>query len=153
MGYTLKIGNAKPVTDEYSFDWEVESARHDDAPAFGEPTDYTNARWPSYSAWADFCRDTGLYDMFLDKEEDYALIANHPGIAPINAGHLARVQAAIVQRKLATGDKPPGFWDYDKETNKEIDNGKDYQLVRLLWLEYWMKWALANCEHPAFQNS
>jgi len=53
MGYTLRIG-------ELGDDGEVETVRHDDAPAFDEPTDYTNDRWPSYTAWWGFVRACGL---------------------------------------------------------------------------------------------
>jgi hypothetical protein len=157
MGYSLRIGNA--VLEECSpsdYDgmfiarYRAEGASHPEAPAFGEPTDYTSQRWPSYSNWAEFGRETGLTDLFFGEE---GIMREHPGCFLLTNDHLLQVREAMEQRKLATGGKPPGFLDYDEETNQEVDNGKDPQLARLVWLEYWMAWALANCERPALENS
>jgi len=44
---------------------------------------------------------------------------------------------------------PPGFeaeWDYDGPPNY------DYSLARLIWLQWWVNWAITNCETPAISN-
>ena len=110
MGYSIRIGNAKP---EWSKDdgelwarWSVDPKALDDAPTFpnDEMTGNGNCRSPSYSGWAYFCRDAGIYDLFLEKWE--GLMSPHPST-----------------------------------------------LARLIWLEFWMRWALKNCETPAIENS
>ena len=115
MGYTLTIGE--------NINGDIETVRHVDAPAFGEPTDYTNARWPSYTAWWGFVRATGLDACFK------RLLTPHPGIQPLTKEHLnafKKVNAAVLDQ-----------WDCN----------------RLTWLIYWIEWALANCKNPAISNS
>jgi hypothetical protein len=158
VGYNLKIGNA--VLEEVDPDdcdgkfcakYLIEGAHHDGAPAFGEPTDYTNQRWPSYSAWADFCKETGLHALFFDKYD--GIMREHPGCFKLTEDHLGQVREALERRKQTTGGRPPGFYDYDEETQQDVDNGNDPQTARLVWLEYWMAWALEHCERPAIENS
>jgi hypothetical protein len=162
MGYTIRIGNAKPEfskeDDELHACWSVEGMASDDAPTFShdEMTGNGNARSPSYSGWADFCREAGIYDMFLEKYE--GLLDPHPGCKMLKDHHLTQVQAAL-QRWRPRTDKPPGFegWpELNKATGEyeAIDRGKyDSTLARLIWLEFWMTWALKNCETPAIENT
>lgn len=117
MGYTLRIG-------ELGDDGGVETVRHDDAPAFDEPTDYTNARWPSYTAWWGFVRECGLDALFKNE-----LLAEHPGVCSLRAAHLKTFES--VDR-----------WRLDR-----------YDRNRLTWLIYWTRWALDNCKRPVFYNS
>jgi hypothetical protein len=153
MGYNFIIGNA--VLEEIDPDNpgrppRVENAEHPDAPAFGEPTDHTNERWPSYTAWRDFCKEVGLVDLFYNKNS--GLIAQHPGACELTQVHLDEIARALEHRRASNGDKEPGFEDETPE-GELIDTGKDAQLARLVWLEYWVRWALRNCEHPIFRNS
>lgn len=114
MGYTLKIGQRVGDT--------VATERHASAPADGVPTDYTNARWPSYTGWSDFCRNTGLGALMAE------LMPEHPGIAPIEPRHLAIINAVSKQ------------------------DLSDHDRARLEWLQYWVNWALSKCDSPAFYN-
>jgi hypothetical protein len=158
MGYTLTIGEAKlREHDPLDCDGEliaryvVEHVSHPDAPAFGEPTDRTNSRWPSYSVWRDFARDVGLEDFFYCKER--GLIRSHPGCFLLQGHHLEEIRAARLRRQGSNGGRPPGFWDEDEKTHQYIDNGNDPELARLIWLEYWVNWALSDCKVPAIANS
>lgn len=161
MGYTFKIGNAVP---EFSKDdgylsarWVVEPMRRDDAPTFphDEMTGNGNDRSPSYSAWSEFCKATGIYDVFYDERGH--LHAGHPGCVMLKRSDLERVKEAR-EAWQKTSTLPPGFegWSvYDEATKTSTtpDEGKyDYQLARLIWLEWWMAWALDNCETPAIEN-
>lgn len=162
MGYNFTIGNAVPEfrneDGELSARWVVEGASSDDAPTFpnDDATGNGNGRSPSYSVWADFCRDTGLYDLFYDERGH--LHAGHPGCVMLKRSDLERVKEARDEwQKKAT--LPPGFAGYP-EFNKEkqewehADDGKyDGALARLIWMEWWMAWALDNCETPAIQNT
>jgi hypothetical protein len=164
MGYTLKIG-------ELDFDYDqdedypsiyltAKTVSHPDAPAFGEPTDHENQRWPSYTAWAEFCRDAGLYDLFFGKEtRDDTLIREHPGCIPLTEKHRREVNAAMEAWKVKYPDAVPTYGEkcpegehplmWTDENNPE-ENGK---MCRLVWLHYWVNWAMDNCERPVFANS
>jgi hypothetical protein len=162
MGYTLSIGNAKVESgNEYGelwARWSVEAATHPDAPTFpnDDMTGNGNHRSPSYSAWAEFARNTGLETLFFDK--DAGLIAKHPGCVPLTEAHHTEVLAAL-NRWRATAEKPPGFSGIGALNEKTRqwetpDQGRyDHTLARLLWVEWWMRWALQNCETPAFENT
>lgn len=116
MGYTLKIGQR---TEGWAQD-----ARDDNAPAFDEPTDYTNERWPSYTAWAEFCDESGLKSLFYGEG---GLLASHPGIVPLTDEHKKAIDA--------------------------VGSLSGHNQVRLEWLQYWVTWALENCSDPVFCNS
>jgi hypothetical protein len=162
MGYTFKIGNAEP---EFSKEdgklyaaWTVSGTKSEDAPTFpgDELTGNGNSRSPSYSVWPEFCRAAGIYDLFFDDRGD--LIGGHPGCILITDRHLSEVRAAS-KRMQAAATKPPGFCGYpkfDRESRKWItpDEGVyDHNLARILWLEWWMEWAVKNCDTPAIQNT
>ena len=153
MGYTLKIGNAVIATYDDSISIEVESVENNDAPAFGEPTDHTNSRWPSYSSWGNFCEALDLEEvMFGDDnyfyvgDEQYTpLIDEHPGHTRIMEVHYTFVESKVKEYKEKN---PDNFAKYD-----ENDPLADGNLCRAEWLLYWMRWALDNCEAPVFTNS
>ena len=154
MGYTIKIGEAI-VDVDYDFDYvtvDVRDEKHDNAPAYGEPTDFTNQRWPSYSGWNEFCKDTGLYDLFYD--DDKGLIRPHPGEKPLKQEHLDMINEAVECRQKENGGKPAQTWDPKISITEDsrINDG-DSQLSRLLWLQYWVKWALENCKQPINKNT
>lgn len=71
MGYTITIGQLEirkepeDGLDCACISFGAEGVYHDNAPAFGEPTDHENQRWPSYSSWSDFLQNAGLYDIFF----------------------------------------------------------------------------------------
>lgn len=159
MGYTFLVGNAcAPVNDagvdesdedyrdpkDFST-WRVEWLELPDAPAF--PNDFRprcNERSPSYSAWSAFCKETGLTDYFYDARGH--LRAGHPGCVRITINDVNLVTAALEAYRLKT-TRQPGF-----AAEGEDDTVYDYQLARLMWLHWWMVWAVENCENPAIQN-
>ena len=154
MGYKFTIGNATPKFDKSDFPylgagWSVAGATHPDAPTFpgDEMTGNGNARSPSYSVWSDFCKDVGIYEVFYYQSGH--LIAGHPGCAGITP-EMVDVVAGALKGRMAKASLPPGFeseWGYDGPPNY------DYNLARLIWLEWWMRWAIANCETPAIENT
>jgi hypothetical protein len=147
MGYYIAIGNAVP---EFSKDygelyacWKVVETENDYAPNF--PGDHVtakrNIRMPSYTGWSEFCDKVGLTELFFARPE--GLFFQHPGCVMITQDHYQQVYDALKEyRKHAK--RPPGYDDF---------GNLDYNLARLMWLEYWMKWALENCETPAIFNS
>lgn len=149
MGYNIYIGNAVPEFDKSDFPylsarWIVQHAEHPDAPDFSAdncPTKNTNARFPSYGVWHNFCEWAGLEDMFYN--EDYGLINQHPGCSGITLEQVLEVETAL-QHKKNVATLPAGFCE---------DGSKGHNLARLMWLAFWMRWAVENCETPALYNS
>lgn len=141
MGYDFIIGE-KTIDDE---DEEVtmvwaEEVEHENAPAFGEPTDYSNERWPSYTVWHYFCKDTGLYELFYERKDK--LIPEHPGYQSLTPFHQQKINTAY---KVFKANHPEAELDIEK------DEASGW-LCRLEWLKYWVDWALENCENPVFCN-
>jgi hypothetical protein len=163
MGYTLKIGEAIIRYDSESVGIDCDIVRHDNAPAFGEPTDYENQRWPSYSSWAETMKALDLIDVMFNQanggdgcfehngEERYPLIEQHPGAAPITIEHLEKVKKKVAAYKAK---HPTHIAKYLPDGADGWDASiYDGVLCRAEWLIYWMEWALANCKMPVFVNS
>jgi hypothetical protein len=153
MGYTFTIGNASPKFSKDDFPylsarWEVEGATHPDAPVFpnDEMTGNSNSRSPSYTVWSDFARETGLYQFFYDDRGH--LNAVHPGCIGLTKEDADLISAALARYQVSAL-LPPGFegWDYNGPARY------DYHLARLIWLDWWVRWAVENCETPAMENT
>lgn len=149
MGYSIYIGEytIDPIDPRYPDDEPYVHCPEitlPDAPAFleDEMSAHNNGRHPSYSGWNDFVWDVGLHEFFFHKQ--YGLMREHAGIFDITKEHLFVVQEALVDYRKKVGDIEPRFG------SRYIKNGN---LARLIWLEWWMKWALANCKRPAISNS
>lgn len=152
MAYDIYIGNAVPTTIEeddgsYYSVWggvTVNRVELEDAPSF--PNDHMtgkgNSRHPGYGQWADFCSAVGLTDLFFNKA--HGLMRVHPGTFKLEFEHLVTVRDALYEYREAHPDAVPGWHDVDR-----VENGN---LARLLWLEFWIDWALKNCERPAIHN-
>lgn len=146
MGYTLTIGELAIETDYHATQDDVgikfyaKSERHDDAPAFGEPTDHTNSRWPSCSTWAAFAADSGLeYALYFDGE----LVGGHPGIRLVTTSLCNAVEVALDNFRTAN----------PTAVARLGGTLADGTLARLVWLDYWCRWARKNCATPIIENS
>lgn len=144
MGYTLKIGEAtiEPDPEIFYIRTGVRGEEHENAPAFGEPTDRSNSRWPSYNNWYEFERVFNLEDVFRDEKK--GLITGRPNVALITKWHKERIDQEYENFMKKYPDSKPCY-------NTESD--KDKYLVRMVWLKYWVDWALENCNVPAFYCS
>lgn len=174
MGYTLKVGEA-------AIDWtddfvrvDCDTVEVDDAPAFGEPTDRSNERWPSYIGWHDACDALGIAEIMFGTDRSKweievrpgvfcsTLIADHPGAAPITPEHLSYIQTKVDAYKARHPDHiakyPPlkaGVVPRElgnPQSDYVEDDRYDGNLCRAEWLVFWMRWALANCTKPVFVN-
>ena len=154
MGYNIIIGNAEPFFDKDDFPflfarWRVKTIELDNAPSFiNDCTSKSNMRSPSYTVWSDFCRSTGLYELFFNAANGLISACGHPGCIGITKDDLDTVSQSLA-RYQSKSTLPAGFetWDYKGSPNY------DYHLARLIWLEWWMRWAIENCETPAIHNS
>ena len=147
MGYNLTIGEAdfKFYNEEgleSSCDMTAKGFRHDNAPAFGEPTDFTSERWPSYSSWSNFCDEAGLKDVFYYEGGGH-LRGGHPGCIPVEIEMQKRVNKALADWRVSHPDAKENF----------DDTGDSGYLCLLVWLDYWVNWVMDNCEKPVFANS
>lgn len=165
MGYTFLIGNATVRSGEdddclWAY-WEVAGETHPEAPVFPNDTmtGNSNMRCPSYFVWDDFCTQTNLHDVFYN--EQGILHCGHPGCMMITQELLDTVKAALDSYRLKA-TKPPGF-QRDKDLLLNPATGTWYtppeleiydpMFARLIWLEWWMRWAFNNCPTPAISNS
>jgi hypothetical protein len=130
-----------------------------DAPAFGDPTDRMNQRWPSYGVWRPFLKEVGLLGLFYDTEgtdpNGGDVLGGHPGVVPLTQGWADKVHAARLHREATNGGKPAGFFAPDETSKHEFDvkdNGNDPHLARLIWLDFWCDWAMKNCKQPVIAN-
>lgn len=168
MSYSIKIGNAEidhvvdedEVNESPEYRIRVRTMELPEAPSFtGDINDRKNVRWPSYGGWARFCENTNLGELFYGPpgERSAGLFASHPGAVQLTRQHLARVRAATEEylaRPWPAKERIPG-WDptLERYSSKDGDPCYDADLARLRWLEWWMDWALKNCEHPCMENS
>lgn len=150
MGYTLKIGEAEIVNypEDGYISIGVKGVEHKEAPAFGEPTDFSNQRWPSYTSWHNFARFVGLHDLFYD--EDEGLIRRHPDTFPLTPSHKEIIDKAYEAFKVKYPDAVASFAE---DGNYDEFPEENTWLVRLEWLKYWVDWSLENCQNPVFYNS
>lgn len=148
MSYDIYIGEAKfhiPEKDEIKdynqIKVRVQSVSLPEAPVFdGDAmTGNGNSRHPGYTQWASFLEHVGLNELFFG---DGGLMSDHPGCSYITKEHVEQVKAALEKYKERFPTAQPGFNDR-----------QDALLARLIWLEWWMSWALKNCKVPAIFNS
>lgn len=176
MGYSLRIGEAKMEWNDERVSIDCDIVRQDDAPAFGDPTDYENQRWPSYTAWANAMRALGLVDLMYDRRNGgsgelqyggkwlYPLIQEHPGASPITELHAEYAEEKlrhykalhpthVAQYAPPKPDAKPFFGDRYRDEDLVDDPKYDGNLCRGEWLVYWLRWAVDNCKQPVFVNS
>lgn len=158
MGYTLTIGELQIGYFNDNGDPHIalsaRQERHKKAPAFGEPTDYTNTRWPSYTVWTEFTEFAGLYSLFFAENREDRLIYSHPGCVPLTEQHRQEVNQAFEAFKLKYPNAVSTYGNTDNPLDVDPENPEENgYMCRLVWLHYWVNWALDNCEKPVFGNS
>jgi hypothetical protein len=166
MGYNITIGELDVFYDQEDsyIGLTAKVVEEENAPDHCKYTGKGNSRSPSYTAWSVFCEEAKISELFygqgwssefrqyLNCGEDFhrevPLLRDHPGAQPITQKDLNYIQYKLKNYQETNPNAVPGFWE---EYN--VDNGKDPVLARLIWLEFWMNWALENCERPVIANS
>lgn len=168
MSYDIYIGQAiiEDISDEYSNEYtvryRVKGNSVAEAPEFrgDNMTGKGNSRHPGYSQWSDFCNRHNLYNFFFDKEE--GLMREHPGCFKLTEYHTTIVRATLekYQAILPTGTIPGTCMceqcaskNWCKNDELPHQDNLNYDLARLMWLDFWFRWALDNCKMPAIFNS
>ncbi|WP_277967074.1 hypothetical protein [Pantoea trifolii] len=148
MGYSFTIGNLEVEKepenglDSDCISFSAKGVKLAGSPAFGEPTDETNQRWPSYSSWSNFLDSVGLYEVFFN--ENGHLIGGHPGVRLVT-----KEMVDVVSNKRSELEEANPALKADFNTGRVIDG----YYCRLIWLDYWLKWSFENCETPVIANS
>jgi hypothetical protein len=145
MCYVIRIGNRAQADTRVP--WQhVKVLELDEAPAFpGDDRARLNERMPSSAIWERLVAEAGLQTLFFSPET--GLFAQFPGCAALTQAHLAEVRVAVETFRGRHPAAAPRFaWD-------ERDLPADADLARLLWLEWWMGWALTHCQNPAIYNA
>lgn len=154
MGYTIKIGQAEPAevdSDTHEYEFSVVDLVLPEAPAApGDVNPHANYRWPSYSVWAEFCRNVGLYELFY--ADDGGLIRPHPGVVVLREHHAETIAGALRAHRAKYPSAIARFEEDNFRTPPQFDTC-DYSLARLEWLDWWVRWTLKNCSRPAIANS
>ena len=159
MGYDIYIGEAE--IDDYpdgSPMLRVNRREEAAAPMFpgDDLTGRSNSRHPSYTGWSEFCRKTGLYDLFFD--ESVGLMRRHPGIERITPRVLATVRASLDAYQTTYPSAQPGWCRCQvclpyAAVPDAAHVHLDGDLARLTWLAWWMDWAIRECRRPCCYNS
>lgn len=178
MGYSITLGEARIgyyPEDEY-MKIEAEGMVHDDAPDLGrgDISGKSNQRHPSYTAFKKWCDETGLLEVFYETDdykteqrrmmgwEDpvyWQIKGGHPGATPITRDMYKKVKSALTKYRkkhpnaiMPSPENTEGFGPNALMTGEGMEH-LDYTLGRLVWFEFWMRWALENCKHPIIANS
>ncbi len=151
MSYSFHIGEGKWNSKEKMNCVSIHA--EDDAPVIegDHRTENRNERHPGYRTWDEFCEATGLHDLFFrDKDR---LIQEHPGSVRLNLRHLKVIREAVERFKKVQGNARPRFCSCSSEEYCECGTTHaDAHYARLIWLLWWIHWALRNCRNPTFQN-
>lgn len=123
----------------------VQMERSYDAPYFDNDdlTEKTNYRAPSYNGWEEFTKESDLHHLFYNAET--GLMTKNPGAALLNTHHLAEVKHAIAKWAIRRKEESMGIAGFALNQDRVAAN--------LMWLEYWIKWALEYCTTPVFYTS
>ena len=159
MGYDIYIGEARIDGEHHDEEITVDvgSVTLAEAPAFPNDvrSDHVNHRHPSYTGWVDWTETVGLHSMFFDV--DAGLMRAHPGTFRLLPEHLDKIAKALKKWRAAHPYAEPGWCGcmicapmFEKHDALHVE--RDGQLARLMWLEWWVRWALANCKMPCIHN-
>ena len=152
MGIWIEIGNAELEYNQADSHVAVavNNVTCDDAPDF---TDKSNVFEMSYASFDNFVKKAGIHSYMtgrLDTDNsfdesgrgDFGIVENHPG------------EVTIAQRDV-------DFWHRkvkayrDMNPNLKAEYYKSWEsavLAHMMWFEFWVQWAVENCERPAIVN-
>ena len=155
MSYDLYIGQGEYNAETKLYD--VQPLTLPEAPSFynDEMSSHVNHRHPSYSGWSLFCDSTGLGDLFFGSG---GLIASHPGYVKLTPKHAYIIHDKLEQYQLSHPNDVPGVCDcsdcnaYRNDIKLPHHPEYNYALARLMWLDWWVKWAIQNCSNPMLAN-
>ena len=168
MSYSIYIGEAEISYSNSEGDAfvsvEAKGETNVMAPEFGygDISGKGNGRHPGYGQMADFCRQTGLYNLFFDNDE--GILRHHPGCVPLEKRHLNEVVAArekwykehtgCVKKLPYKTTEPENLKEMSWTERERYEKEQDFDWIyaRLIWYEFWFRHALKNCKKPVISN-
>lgn len=138
----IQIGNAilanhNVDADDVMPSWRMEESLADTAPSIFGDNNKTNTITCCVSTWEKFCQKADIHELFFTN-------GTSRGIVKLKQRHLEIVSNALVTSRNSGLIR--SSWNDPENPNWLKYNGVT---ERLTWIEYWMKWAIANCETPA----
>jgi hypothetical protein len=165
VSYDIYIGQAVLFSEwpkdgdgeEPRAEWQVDGMTHPEAPNKPDMTGQGNGCHPGYGQWAEAMREVGLYDLWFKEYEGF--LSPHPGIKRLTRAHLGAVQIARATYKAAHPNERPGCCEcaecqkFERKPDPPPhDPTLNFNMLRLDWMEFWMRWTLENCKRPAVYN-
>lgn len=142
MSVRITIGEIEEILDDdgpFELIKVIKVQKSDEAPIFvGENPDYEQLNTKSSICWPEFCQEGLIYGLFYNRHTG---LFKTTGVYNLTTEHLNLVSIKRVMREERI-KKPPGF-------GSDI---YDPVLARLIWLEYWIEWALEKCQNPGIEN-
>jgi hypothetical protein len=140
MSLSITIGNlyTTELDEEVGPQLYIDKLELPYAPSFpNDSTGQTNSRSIGYSVWSIFIVETGTYHFFNDH---IGIFSEDFGTKSITAHDCLLIEQIRINYQ-AKINKAPGFC---------LDEPCDYDgnLARLIWFEWWMKWAVLNTSNP-----
>lgn len=139
----VQIGNAILANHAVDVDdlmpsWRMEESVADTAPSFFGNINKTNILTCHISTWEKFCHKADIHELFFSG-------GTHRGIVKLKQRHLDLVSDVLANYHDFGPVRPS--WNDPENPDWCKYNG---MMERLTWIDYWMRWAIANCETPAF---
>lgn len=143
MSYSIYIGEAclEASETELTAEWIVKQEEEPDAPTCpgDDMTGRSNYRAPGTLPWINTISLAGLDDLFF--QTDHGLMRDERRISHLTEAHYQEIHAALEHWQKCHPHATPRF-------GLEVAD-EDAVLARLIWLDWWVRWALNNCVHPA----
>jgi hypothetical protein len=160
MGYDIYIGQGHGKAKMVNGVMDVskmkvrEAFGLPDAPVFenDQLTKNENHRHPSYTVWHEMTKQTGIEDLFFNKKT--GLMREHPGTQLLTFEHRNQIRQAKERWLEKYPDAVPGFEPMVFETKPKEEDifNPGWTLARITWLDFWVNWAVENCEFPVIYN-
>lgn len=164
MGYNIGIGELEVTYNDEYISIDARAETHPDAPDLGngDASGKGNYRYPGYSSFANWCDELNIRSVFYEEGgTDYYsgkvrwnMKGGHPGATPLTQSIYDTIKSTLDKYRL---DHPNSVLPTAENTKDlkpfDDDPEHDYTLARLVWFEFWMKWALENCKQPVISNS
>ena len=173
MGYTIAVGDAYMNYNKEDMRIHIDIKKVENSNAPDDDGHYNDIR-PQFDVWLNFCkfmnleeyfygdssRKDGVYDeLFYNRfkrEESFIGHCDHrERVTLITQLDVDYIDETFLNFRDAyptsipkfTEDESKPYWrDEEQPITMDVINAHH---VRLLWLGFWFKWAIKNCEHPA----
>ena len=169
MGYEIKVGEAYMDYDKkyMCISIDIKQVHNPNAP---DDNGRYNSIRPQFHVWSDFCkcmdleeyfygdsnRKDGIYSDEFNKKfnREESFIGQCDRVIPITQLDVDYIDKTFLNFRHAYPTSIPKFtesikgphWRDEEPITMDTINAHH---VRLIWLGFWFKWAIKNCEHPA----